>query len=251
MAVSAVVLTKNEEKNIRRCLQSLRWCDEIIIIDDNSNDNTEKIVKDLKAKIFKKSLNQNFSRQRNFGLKKAKHSWVLFIDADEEVTKELSNEIKSELDNKNTNIKGYFLKRKDKFLKKWLRFGETSKIQLLRLASKDAGKWQGRIHETWEIKGETKTLQNPLIHNRDIDLGQFLERIDQYSTIRANQLLKQKKQAKLFQIIIFPLGKFMHNFFLRLGFLDGVHGFILAAMMSLHSFLVRAKLYLLNKVNRK
>lgn len=259
MAVSAVVLSKNEEKNIKACLQGLDWCDEIILIDDYSNDKTIKIAKALKAKVYKRALNNDYSQQRNFGLKKAKNNWVLFIDADERVPPILRDEIKNEIaKTKNTNqksktaqtqITGFYLKRKDKFLGKWLNFGETSKVRLLRLAKKNTGQWQGKIHEVWKVKGKTELLKKPLIHQRDIDIGRFLKKIDNYSSIRAQELFNQGVKSGFFDILAFPIGKFLQNYILRLGFLDGVWGVIMAVMMSWHSFLVRSKLYLLWKTD--
>jgi len=244
--VSAVILSKNEQKNIIRCLESLSWCNEIIIIDDFSTDETLEIAKKLGAKVYQRHLDDNFATQRNFGLEKVKGDWVFFVDADEKISAELAAEIKFQISNsKHQKVNGFYFKRRDKFLGKWLNHGETASIRLLRLARKNSGQWQGVIHEAWQVKGRTKILKNPILHERQITISDFLNRINQYSTIRAKELFEQGKKTDFFLIITFPLGKFIQNFFLRLGFLDGFPGFAMAFLMTLHSLLVRCKLYFL------
>jgi len=256
--ISAIVLTKNEEKNIKKCLESIRQlADEIIVIDDNSDDKTRKIAKNFGAKVFKRKLKDNFSNQRNFGLKKARGEWVLFIDADERLSKKLRDEITKNLPkltddrqqmtvNSRDNI-GYKIRRKDKFLGKWLNFGETAHTKFLRLAKKGSGEWKNPVHEVWQVKGKIGKLKNPIIHDRKMNVGQFLEKINQYSSLRAKELYKEKVKTNAFLIMLYPMGKFVQNYFLRLGFLDTRPGLVMAIMMSIHSFLVRAKLYLLWK----
>jgi glycosyltransferase involved in cell wall biosynthesis len=253
--ISAIVLTKNEEKNIKKCLKSLhQLVDEIIVIDDFSHDKTVKIAQDLGAKVYQRKLNNDFSCQRNFGLQKAKGKWVFFLDADERVSSRLKAEILKNLDitlydrgKLYQGVVGFELKRKDKFLGKWLRFGETGGLKLVRLARKEAGKWQRPIHEVWQLKGQTAKLKNPLIHEKELTLDEFLKKIDRYSSLRAKELYKKRVRTNAFLIMAYPVGKFWQNYFFRLGFLDGQPGLVMAVMMSLHSFLVRAKLYLLWK----
>ena len=262
MLISAVVLTKDEEKNIEKCLESLDWCDEIVVIDDYSNDKTVSLAEGKGARVFLRRLEDNFARQRNYGLKRAKGEWTLFIDADERVTAGLKEEIQSSIRVFSTDdrlskkhkigksvggYQGFVMRRKDKFLGKWLRFGETSSIRLLRLARKNSGQWAGPVHETWEVKGKLGRLGNPILHERQLTISQFLKRINLYSSIRAKELFQDKKKTNAFLIIAYPLGKFLQNYFFRLGFLDGMPGLIMALIMSLHSFLVRGKLYLLWK----
>ncbi|MCL5676132.1 MAG: glycosyltransferase family 2 protein [Patescibacteria group bacterium] len=263
--LSAVVLTKNEEKNIEECLQALLWCDEIIVVDDYSEDKTKEIVRKQKADnskqritLYERKLGGNYFAQRNFGLKKAKGEWILFVDADERVSKDLAEEIKSVIEKDNIlrakrevlnrrsrTIKGYVVKRHDFFLGKWLKHGETNSVKLLRMAQKGAGKWEGKVHEKWEIKGKTSVLINPLLHYPHQTIGEFLKRINSYSSIRAEELYKSGEKSGLWQIILYPAAKFLQNYFIRLGFLDGMPGFFMALFMSFHSFLVRGKLYLL------
>ena len=241
--LSAVVLTKNEENSLAGCLRSLRFCDEIVVIDDFSQDQTREIAKKFGARVFRRQLKNDFSAQRNFGLQKAKGDWVLFVDADEEVPPALQKEILQAI--KAANFNGFYLKRQDYFLGKPLRFGETARVRLLRLAKKNCGRWQMPVHEVWQIKGRLGQLKNPLLHRRKLTIAQFMEKINRYSSIRARQLYRQGVKTNWLLILAYPIAKFVYNYFGRLGFLDGQVGFVMAAMMSVHSFLVRAKLYLL------
>jgi len=247
--ISAVVLTKNEEKNIKDCLLSLDWCDEILLVDDQSEDKTVAIARKLGAIIYQRSLDNNFAAQRNFGLEKAKEDWVLFVDADERVSPWLAKEIRETLEK--TNFNGFYLKRRDWFQGKKLEHGEVGKTKLLRLGRKKAGKWQRQVHEIWQIKGKLGELNNFLDHYPHPTVSEFLKEVNFYSTLHAQVLYGEKIKPSLFRIIFNPTGKFIQNYFLRLGFLDGMPGLVVALMMSFHSFLARSKLYLLWKKNKK
>lgn len=242
--ISAVVLTKNEENNIVDCLESISWCDEVIIIDDHSTDNTVELAKRAGAKVYSHSLDQDFSAQRNFGLQKAQGEWVLFVDADERVSSALWYEIMAMINNPIGGYDGFYLKRKDTLWGKELQYGETGNIKLLRLAKKDAGQWNGYVHETWKIKGKTSVLKNPLAHFPHQTVAEFLTEINYYTTIRAKELYKKKVFVSWWHILFYPKAKFVLNYFMKGGFLDGLPGFVFALMMSFHSFLVRGKLWL-------
>jgi len=243
MKLSAVVIVKNEEKDIEDCLKSLLFCDEIVIIDDDSIDKTTKIAKKYNARIYRKTL-ASFSDQRNYGLEKALHDWVLFIDADERVGGDLREEIKNAIWKE---YDGYFIKRNDFFIGKELKYGDLKNVWLMRLANKKMGKWEGRVHEVWKIKGKTGKLKNSIMHNSHTNLKEFIQKIDLYSTLRAHELREEKIPSSLLSILLYPLSKFAKLYILKLGFLDGIHGFVHAVFMSMYSFLVRAKLYLPNE----
>lgn len=248
--ISVVIITKNEEKNLKKCLESVKWCDEIIIIDDNSSDKTIEIAKKYKTIIYSHSLNNNFSNQRNFGISKAKNDWILFVDADEIVSDALAYEISNAIQFKDqnlTNFDGFYIKRSDFIWGKQLKYGETGSIMLLRLGKKGSGLWKGMAHEEWRIKGHAGTLMNPLLHFPHETLSEFLKEINFYTDIRVQELKNKKTKAYFLPILAYPLGKFLLNFLFRRGFLDGIHGLVFAIIMSFHSFLVRAKLWLKNQ----
>ncbi len=178
----------------------------------------------------------DFSLARNNLMKKAKTDWVLFLDSDEKISDNLKTEIKKAIKNDSYN---YQLKRIDYFLGKKLKFGETSRIRLARLIQPKTGEWQGKVHEEFVSKLPLKTLKNPLIHQRKMNLTQFIDKINYYTTLRSEEI----DRFSLLKLFIYPPLKFIHNYFIRLGFLDGCHGFIMAWMMSFHSTLVRLKTY--------
>jgi glycosyltransferase involved in cell wall biosynthesis len=240
--ISGVVLTKNEDKNIEDCLKSLSWCDELIVLDDNSTDKTQELAQKMGAKVFVRELDNDFSDQRNFGLEKAKGDWVLFLDADERVSEVLRGEIQSIiLDTKNN---GFFIKRHDVWKGKTLTHGEVGSIKLLRLARKGFGSWTRKVHEVWNIKEPVANLKHPILHYPHQTVSEFVESIDKYSTLHAEEKLKNKETSNLFRIIFYPIFKFIQNYLLRLGFLDGTQGFLYAALMSFHSYLSWSKLWL-------
>lgn len=239
--ISAVVLTKNEEKNIKECMKSLEWCDEIVVIDDYSEDKTLTVARRFNGKVYQRHLANDFAGQRNFALEKVKGEWVLFIDADERVSKALAREIRQVI--KSNFLAGFYLKRQDWLWEKALKHGETAKVRLLRLAKKQAGEWRRGVHETWQIKGKTDQLKNPIIHYPHQTISEFLSNLNFHSSLHAKALKREGIRPSFFRLLINPFGKFIQNYFFRLGFLDGMPGLISALMMSFHSFLARAKLY--------
>lgn len=249
--ISVIILTKNEEKNILDCLETVSWADEIIVLDDNSQDRTLDVVKNLsfnkKIKIYKKSLDGDFASQRNYALSKASKEWVLFLDADERMSSDLREEINKVLiEEKNKEVnEGFCILRKDVMFGKLLKHGEVGDIKLLRMAKKNSGKWEGKVHEQWQINGKVSELENYILHFPHQRISEFLKEINFYSSIRAKELYERRTKFSPIDIILYPKGKFILNYILKLGFLDGLEGLIFAIIMSFHSFLVRGKLWLL------
>ncbi|MGD0523043.1 MAG: glycosyltransferase family 2 protein [Candidatus Microgenomates bacterium] len=249
--LSVVILTKNEEKNIRKLLGSLSPADEIIVVDDNSTDKTTYIVDQLshtgcvKAKVFTRSLHEDFAAQRNYGLEKAHGDWVLFIDADEEVSKPLMNEIIQLVNNSLLKTEGYYVLRQDYLWGRTLIGTEAGRTKLLRLIKKGKGKWVRRVHEYLIAPGNTTTLKNRLIHYPHQTLSEFLASINYYSTIHAQENQSEHKKSTLFKIMFYPLLKFINNYIILGGYQDDGQGFVVSLMMSLHSFLSWSKLWLM------
>jgi len=241
--VSAVILTHNSQRSIAQAVQSVLWCDEIIIVDDNSTDETKKSIQEYPVKWYLHDLDNNFASQRNFGLEKSKNEWVLYIDDDEVVPEELAAEIKKAIGSSKVN--GYYIPRVDYLFGKKMSFGETAYTQLLRLAKKSKGKWVNSVHEVWEVEGETASLNHALQHNPHPTMYEFIADVNVYSTLRAQELYKAGSKGSVGDIVIYPLAKFIQNYLFRFGFRDGIRGAILAFTMSFHSFLVRSKLYVL------
>jgi len=248
--ITVVILTKNEEKNILDCMETVSWADQVIIIDDNSEDRTLEIVESQGLKnllVIKRDLEGDFSKQRNFALSKVKNEWVMFVDADERVSSELRHEINDFLieEKNDPKFSGMYIKRKDMLWGRLLKHGETGKISLLRLAKKNSGRWIGKVHEKWNVGGETDIFENHILHLPHQTISEFLSEINFYTSLRAKELFDQNEKSSVFKIIFYPKAKFLVNYFLKLGFLDGIEGLVFAIIMSFHSFLVRGKLWLL------
>lgn len=243
--VTAVVLTKNEEKNIVDCLESLSFCNEIIVVDDNSQDRTVEIAKGMGATVLKHPLNNDFSKQRNYGLEMAKNDWVLFVDADERVNNVLAKEVAYVLSE--NKYDAFLFKRQDTIFGRKLRYGEVGNIWLLRLARKESGRWIGTVHERWIVNGNIKKLNNPLDHFPHQSVTEFIKEINYYTDLRAKELYKSSGKVYWYSVLFYPKLKFLVNYVIKFGFLDGLPGLIVAIMMSFHSFLVRGKLWQLNQ----
>jgi glycosyltransferase involved in cell wall biosynthesis len=247
MNISAVILTKNNQEIVKRCIVSLSFCDEVVVIDDFSTDKTRKIAESLRAIVYKRRLENDFASQRNFALKKAKGKWILFVDSDEVVPKELADEIIQATNNPFIGVEGFYIKRKDFIYGKEIKHGEMGKMKLLRLARNGAGKWKRNVHEYWDVAGRTKTLNSPLYHYPHANLREFISSINWFSTLHAKENKKEGKKSNLVRIIFWPIGHFVVNWILRRGFMDGTHGFVIAFIMSFHSFLAWSKLWMYQK----
>ncbi len=247
--ISVIVLTKNEEKNIIDCIESILDFDEIIVIDDNSTDRTAQLVKNLskihsKIKLFARALDNNFSAQRQFGIDKSKNDWIFFVDSDERITNELRDEINENII-ENSPYAGFLIPRVDFMWGRKLAHGETGNIKLLRLFNKKKGNLRGKVHESWITKKAVGRLKNPILHYPHPTVSEFLKEINFYTDLRARELYDNKNKVNFLSILVYPKAKFFVNFILKRGFLDGNAGLVHAILMSFHSFLVRGKLWLL------
>ncbi|MBI5019004.1 glycosyltransferase family 2 protein [Candidatus Gottesmanbacteria bacterium] len=245
MGISAVVLTQNCASTLAATLESLSFCDEIIVIDDHSTDDSGAIAKKYDAVVYTRSLDGDFAAQRNFGLAKATHDWVLFIDSDEVVSQALAHEIREAI--QSVDVKGFYVKRRDILWGTPMVHGETADVRLLRLAKKGSGKWTRPVHEVWNVTGVVGTLEHPLDHTPHPSVADFLSDINHYSTINAAHFYKSGVRVTVWQIIGYPIAKFIRNYVIKRGYKDGTPGIIVALMMSFHSFLTRSKLWHLQK----
>lgn len=242
MKLTVIILTRNCEETLARTLASVTFADEVLIIDDFSSDQTVQIANKFSVKVYQRSLDNNFASQRNFGLSKAQNTWVLFIDSDEVVSPSLREEILRILNNP-TSV-AYYLKRTDYFMGKILNYGETQGVRLIRLAQKESGIWKRPVHEFWNIPAQSiPTLTHALEHYPHRTLNSFVEKINRYTQIEVQHRKRNGRRFSLFELLAFPLGKFIYNYGIKRGFLDGFAGFTMAWMMSLHSLLVRIKMY--------
>ncbi len=250
--ITLLLLTHNETSHLK---SNFGWIDkcqninEIIVVDDNSSENIKDIVSawasPKRKVIFKsRSLKSDFSAQRRFGLKHSKNDWILWLDPDESPSAEAIDFISKFTPRE--NIVAYTFKRLDTFLGYPLNHGETGSLTFTRLFNRQFGNFAGSVHESWRHSGNSAPSNTTILHQPHQNLTSLLQKINFYTDIRASELHQLGATTSLFQIIFYPLLKFCHNYFWRLGFLDGVPGIIIALSMSFHSFLVRAKLWQLS-----
>ncbi|MDO8487811.1 MAG: glycosyltransferase family 2 protein, partial [bacterium] len=184
--LTGVVLTRNEAGQIGKCLRNLQFCDELIVVDDASTDETIKIAKQAGARVLEHELSGDYAAQRNWAISQVKSGWILFVDADEVVLSQLAKEITAAITK--VECKGFWLTRTDFMWGKQLKHGDVGQVKLVRLSRKGAGQWVGKVHETWLIEGQVCSLKAPLQHYPHPTMEAFLRHINQYSTLRAREL---------------------------------------------------------------
>jgi len=239
--LSVVIITHNEEENIGACLESVKWADEIIVVDSESSDRTEEICRSFGVNFIKEPW-QGFAQQKNSAIEKATQDWILSLDADERVTPELKKEITTVLASVNPKD-GYFIARKNFFLGRWIRRCGWYPDYNLRLFRRGKGLFGIReVHEAIKIKGVSGLLKSPMEHHTYKSLNDFMVRLDRYSTLAARELLKEKKSYGIFHIVFRPFYTFISMYFLRLGFLEGYYGLVISVLYAFYTFLKYIKL---------
>jgi glycosyltransferase involved in cell wall biosynthesis len=238
--LSVVIITKNEERNIADCLATVEWADEIIIVDSFSTDRTVEIAKKYTDKIFQRQFT-NYSDQKNFGAAQASNPWILSIDADERVSSELKEEICQVITKGSSD--GYLIPRLDYMFGKKIKYGGWYPQYHLRLYKKDKGKWVRAVHEFVTVDGKIEYLKNPLLHFSHLTISNFIQKLDRYTSMEAENLFLQQKKTNIFNIIFLPLIVFIYKYLFCLGFLDGVHGLFLAVSLAYYHFAKHTKLW--------
>ncbi len=220
--LSVTIICKDEEKNIRECLESVKWADEIIVVDSFSTDKTTEIAKQYTDKIYQEEW-KGYARQREYALSKVSKEWVFPIDADERCTPELRDEIISVIKSQ-SKFAGYRIPRKSFFLGKWVRHCGWYPGYQTRLFLKGKAEVTDRlVHEGYEIEGGTGFLRNDILHYTVNSISDYAKRVNQYSSLQAVEKAN-KKRIKLYDILFRPFASFIQSFFFKKGFLDGITG---------------------------
>lgn len=243
--LSAVISAFNEEKNIERCLKSLSFAHEIIVVDNSSSDKTLEIAKKYTKKVFTQKNNPNLiDLQKNFGFEKASSEWILSIDADEEVSKELAEEIKLTI-KKSDEVNGYWIPRKNIIFGKFIEHTGWYPDPQLRLFRKGKGKFiKTHVHEPIKLDGESAYLTQHLIHHHYQTVIEFMEKtIKIYAPNEAQNYLDKGYLFSYLDALRFPINEFISRFFARKGYLDGLHGLMLSLLMAFYHFTIFAYLW--------
>lgn len=243
--ISATIITLNEEKNIKRAIESIKdIVSEIIIVDSGSMDNTVKIAEKLGAKVFFRKFD-NFANQKNWAQSKATGGWILSLDADEEIPKRLQEEI--EVAVKNSKYNGYLIPRRNFILGKEIKYSRWSPDKHIWLWRKDAGKWIGAVHEEVVVNGKVGNLKNSKIHYSHETLSGLMDSNNFYSTLLSESMYKKGVNFSLFRMFWNSIWEFKIRYFYKLGFLDGWRGFVLSYFMAIYQLMVWIKLWQLNQ----
>ncbi|MFZ5518314.1 MAG: glycosyltransferase family 2 protein [Candidatus Zhuqueibacterota bacterium] len=247
--LSVIVITRNEEKNIRDCLESVRWADEIIVVDARSSDATAELCKEFTERIFVRDW-PGFAAQKQFALDQAKFDWVLSIDADERATPALQRDIRTVLSDENEAPDGYYIPRLSYFLGKKIMHSGWYPGYQLRLFRRDRTKVSAsRVHEGFLVDGRVGYLQNDLLHFTHPSVEESLNRMNRYSSLEALDRFERKKtkQVRWYDFIIHPFSAFARQFFVHQGFRDGIQGFILALISGTVKMALYMKLWELQR----
>ncbi len=241
--ISACVMTFNEESNIRRCLESLSFCDEIVVLDSLSTDRTMDICREFTDKVFQEPW-KGYIAQRNRLRELATHDWVLFLDADEEVSPMLRDQILYQFRTGTGKYLGFEFPRQVFYLGKWIRFGEWNPDIKLRLFRKDKGYSGGQEpHDMVIVEGPVKTLTGKLWHYTYNNLSHHLNVINRFSTISAREMYRSGRRFRLTDLIFRPPTRFVKGYLLKGGFLDGLRGFVIAVIVAYGVAMKYAKLW--------
>lgn len=239
MKLSAVIITYNEGDRVEECLKSVSFCDEIIVVDSGSSDNTLEIARKYTDKVFFHEW-EGYARQKEFAAKAAQNLWVLLVDADERVSPQLREEILSLSGNDGVN--GYFIKRDLYFMGRKLKYGGAGRDWVLRLfKSSDFVIRDTDVHEAIEVKGNTARLKGALEHFSYRDLTDYFNCFNRYTSLGAVARYKKGMKAPFIQNFrVFY--EFVMRYFIRGGFLDGYPGFVYAMISSFYAWIKYAKL---------
>lgn len=243
---SVIIITKNEAMNIRPCLESVAWADEIIVVDSGSTDDTVAICKEFGAQVYVHEW-PGFGPQKNRALSYAKNEWVLSIDADECVTDELRAEIDAAINNAGDKS-AFRLPRLSSFCGRYMRHSGWYPDYVTRLFRRGTARFSDDlVHEQLVVNGTAGTFNNHLLHNSFHNLEQLMAKMNQYSTAGAQMLQQKNKTASLKKAIAHAAWAFIRTYILRAGFLDGREGFMVAVSTAEGTYYRYVKLMLLNK----
>jgi glycosyltransferase involved in cell wall biosynthesis len=245
--LSACIVACDEEDRLGDCLSSVRWCDEILVIDSHSADRTREIAAAAGARVIERDWPGHVA-QKDFAIREARNDWVFCIDADERVSPELEKEIVALRDAGFPDAAGFSVPRVSKYLGRWIRHGTWYPDIKLRLFDRRRGRWAGRDpHDRVEVDGPIVRLRGELLHLPYRSLEEHLITIDRYTTIMARELHAEGRRARLSDLVLRPPARFFIYYVLRSGWLDGWRGLLMASLAAHYVRIKYAKLWILDR----
>lgn len=240
--VNVIVLTKDEEDVIERCLRSVKWADEVVVVDDQSKDKTVDLAKKLKARVLTHKL-EDFAAQRDWAAKKAKEKWLFYLDADEVISPPLAKKIMKMV--KENRYSAYRILREHILLGKLMKHGGWYPDYQIRLIKKESlSGWQGAVHETPIVKGEIGQIEEAILHRGHRHISRGIKKTICWSQIEASLLFKAgHPKVRIWHLLKAALSEFFSRYIFKLGFLDGLEGYLEAAMQAFNRFIVYAMLW--------
>jgi len=238
--LSATIITLNEERKIARTIESLRCCDEVLVLDSGSTDRTCAVAKSLQARVINEPW-RGYAAQKNRAAECAAHDWVLSLDADETVSEELDAEILA-LKQDGFHHDGYSMPRMAQYLGRWIRHSGWFPDRKIRLYDQRKGAWRGDyVHESVAVIGQTGELHGAIHHFTCDSLSEHLRTLDKYTTLAAEELRARGRYPGMARLVFDPAWTFFRTYLLQRGFQDGFPGLAIAYMAALYTFLKYAK----------
>ena len=240
MNISGAIVTLNEEANIGRAVRSLRFCDEVVVVDCGSTDRTCRIAESLGARVIESEW-RGYAGQKNFCAQAAANDWILSIDADEEVSAELAREIE-EVRRKGTERAAFDFPRLARYRGVWIRHSGWYPDRKVRLYRRAAARWVGDyVHESVQVEGSVGSLNGNLLHYTCNSAAEHLQTIERYTDLAARELRDRGRRTPRHRLLVSPAAAFLRSFFWKLGLLDGAAGFAIARMAALYAYKKYAK----------
>lgn len=250
MCLSVAIITKNEGNKISDCLASIRFADQVVIVDSGSTDDTLRIAADFGCEVYLEDW-KGFGPQKQSAIDKCRNRWVLVLDADESIPENTASRIRA-VCRSASGAAGYSFPRKNFFQGRWIKHMGWWPDRVVRLFQKDLGRMSSdMVHESVVINGPVETLDCPIEHFTESSLSKLLQKIDHYSTLGAQQEFTKGRRCSIWEAALRAKLTFLHNYIVRLGFLDGAQGFTLSITDAINKFSKYAKLSALNMEAKK
>lgn len=241
-ALSVIITTFNEEVNVAECIESVAWADQILLVDSFSTDQTVEIARRYPIEILQREYFGS-AAQKNWAIDRVAHEWVLIVDADERVPERLAREILAVLASQPA-VNGYYIRRENVFIDRVIRHSGWSTDKVVRLFRRDKGRYPNRrVHADLEIEGPVPVLRNPFLHHTFRTFDQYFPKFLNYAEWGAAQAFRDGRKAGPAELVFRPSWRFFRTWVLQLGFLDGMHGFVLCGLQAFGVFLKYARLW--------